>query len=146
VAISFIADGEVNMVALIRSTQEFVESGFVAVGKGVDKVRYDYLPECARYVSQFALTLLKSYYFVLPGVAIALGHYGDAVAAGSVCIVSLADWFLRDPDCRQASALMIGVPVTIALLLQIESVALVSIAFKTISLAKLVLIARGENY
>ncbi len=145
------------MVSSIRDfgsyVQQQIEYGFTSLGKTVDKVRNDYIPEGARAVSNVALTLLKSYYFVLPGVALTLGHYSDALASATISFISLGDWFLKDPDCREASALMVGVPLGIAIILQAgefmqtnTTFALVGLTIKTISLAKLVLIARGENY
>ncbi len=145
------------MVSSVRSfgtyLQEQIEVGFTSLGKSVDKIRNDHIPEGARAISHFAHTLLKSYYFVLPGVALTLGHYGDALAASAISLVSLGDWFLKDSDCREASALMVGVPLGIAIIMQSEqfvttnaTFAFVGLTLKTISLAKLVLIARGENY
>ncbi len=148
--ISSIGD-KINGVA--NGAQEIVQSGCNFAGRRVDYFRYDVLPDAIRGINNASLYAIKNYFFVLPAIALSQEHYSDAAVATLICGLGVVDWMIKDRDVREASSLILGVPLAISIAVRAGTVLTtassfyaVGIIIQTLCLAKLILIAKGEHY
>jgi hypothetical protein len=89
----------------------------------------------------------------MPSLAFTLGHYSDIAVSSLITCVSGIDFLVKDKEFREAAGLFVGIPLAVNLAFRVVDLIndfstynIVGIVLQTLCFAKLILIAKGQNY
>lgn len=127
----------------------------ISLRNSVEYFCSDTIPKVAKSVYDFAHHILSNYYYVMPGIALTLGHYNDMLISSLVCAHDSVNWLVDNETLRSVSSLTFIIPVTVSLAIRISRFVITGTNFNAISvllqvatLAKLLIIknAEGRSY
>ncbi|MCE5293924.1 MAG: hypothetical protein LLF94_04865 [Chlamydiales bacterium] len=139
--------------AMDTSRKAFQE-GYTSMGQKVRTFQDNVLPRIVLDTKDAALHVLKNYFFILPSLAFAFGHYNDASLSTLVCGISAINHLSNnDREVRQFCAVFVGMGLAVNIAIKTYSFATsgssflaASLIIQAICLAKLVLIGNGNNF
>jgi hypothetical protein len=122
------------------------------IGRTIHRFRNETIPALIQEVSAISKDTLTNLFWVVPYIALVSGHYIDAAVSTTVACVSGLDLMLDDEEASRTLAIFVAGPIavniavrTIRLLTTGNSFHVISLLFHFVCLAKLAIIAKGQN-